>query len=73
LKQHANCQGWKSLTTENGLQRPAEKQAKEDGKKTELQLIRKKDWNKDINNKDINSKEPPARTLILAGNRGPSR
>jgi hypothetical protein len=61
------------LTSEKGLQRPAGKQAKEDGRKTELQLIRKKDWNKDINNKDINSKEPMARTLIPAGNRGPSR
>jgi hypothetical protein len=36
-------------------------------------LIRKKDWNKDINNKDINSKESMARILIPASNRGPGR
>jgi hypothetical protein len=31
-----NCQGWRSLTTENGLQKPVRKQAKEDGRKMEL-------------------------------------
>jgi hypothetical protein len=40
-----------SLTTENGLQKPVRKQAKEDGRKTALQSNEQTDkgnWNKEL-------------------------
>ncbi len=70
LKQHANCQGWRSLTTEYGLQKPVRKQAKEDGRKMELlpKTDRRKEGGTEYNKGEgrdkrllaIHAKPPPA-------------
>jgi hypothetical protein len=55
--------------TSEACKKQAKRRRKENGIATDTE----KDWNKDINNKDINSREPTVRAVIPASNRGLSR